>query len=59
MNSLLYAELKKNVEEAQAEGKHGIMIANSETMSADQIHKWFPNMEVKWDTENHIHIRWA
>ena len=55
----LYTELTKQIEEAKAEGKLAIMISNSETLSADQIHQWFPHMEVKWDKDNHIHIRWA
>jgi aspartyl aminopeptidase len=55
----LYTELTKQIEEAKAEGKLAIMISNSETLSADQIHRWFPDMEVKWDKDNHIHIRWA
>jgi len=54
----LYTELTKQIEEAKAEGKLAIMISNSETLSADQIHQWFPDMEVKWDKDKHIHIRW-
>ena len=53
----LYIELKKQIEDAKAEGNTGVMIANSETLSADQIHQWFPDMEVSWKN-NHIHIRW-
>ena len=55
----LYQTLKSEIELAQKEGKVGIMIANSSGMSADQIHHWFPEMEVKWDKDNHIHIRWG
>jgi hypothetical protein len=54
----LHTELTKQIEEAKSEGKTSVMISNSETLSADQIHKWFPTMEVKWDMDNHIHIRW-
>jgi aspartyl aminopeptidase len=59
MNNVLYTELTREIETAKSEGKTSVMISNSETLSADQIHTWFPDMEVKWDTENHIHIRWA
>jgi hypothetical protein len=58
MNSDLYRELKKQIELARTEGKDGIQIADSAWMSADQIHHWFPDMEVSWKN-NHIHIRWA
>ena len=54
----LYQTLKSEIELAQKEGKGSIMISNSSGMSVDQIHRWFPEMEVKWDKENHIHIRW-
>ena len=54
----LYQTLKSEIELAQKEGKGSVMISNSSGMSADQIHRWFPEMEVKWDKENHIHIRW-
>lgn len=54
----LYEVLKDEIELAQKEGKTSVMISNSSGMSADQIHRWFPDMEVKWDKENHIHIRW-
>jgi hypothetical protein len=58
MNSTLYTELKRNIEEAKTEGKTSVMIENSTGLSADQIHQWFPTMEVKWDANHHIHIRW-
>jgi hypothetical protein len=54
----LHTELTKQIEEAKSEGKTSVMISNSETLSADQIHRWFPDMEVKWDKDNRIHIRW-
>ncbi len=54
----LYQVLKDEIELAQKEGKTSVMISNSSEMSADQIHRWFPDMEVKWDKDNHIHIRW-
>jgi hypothetical protein len=55
----LHTELTKQMEEAKAEGRDGVLIANSETLSADQIHRWFPAMEVKWTTTNQIQIRWS
>jgi NAD(P)H-hydrate repair Nnr-like enzyme with NAD(P)H-hydrate epimerase domain len=59
MNSPLYAELKTNIEQAQKEGKTAVCIDNSSGLSADQIHAWFPHMEVKWDKTNRITICWA
>lgn len=59
MDNPLYVELKKEIEAAKAAGMFAVMISNSENLSADQIHRWFPDMEVKWDKYNHIHIRWA
>jgi len=56
--NLLHTELTTAIDEAKTEGKTSIMISNSSTLSADQIHRWFPEMEVKWDKDNHIHIRW-
>lgn len=57
MDGALYRELKKQIELARTEGKDGIQITDSAWMSADELHKWFPNMEVSWKN-NHIHIRW-
>jgi hypothetical protein len=54
----LYRELKAQIEETKGTTQTSIMISNSEGLSADQIHHWFPEMEVKWDKDNHIHIRW-
>ena len=54
----LYQTLKKEIEETKGTTQTSIMISNSEGMSADQIHHWFPDMEVKWDKSNNIHIRW-
>lgn len=54
----LYQILKKHIEETKGTSQTSIMIDNSEGLSADQIHRWFPDMEVKWDKNNHIHIRW-
>ena len=54
----LYETLKREIEETKGTTQTSIMIANSEGMSADQIHAWFPDLEVKWDKDNHIHIRW-
>jgi hypothetical protein len=56
-NNPLYVELKKQIEDAKGTTYTSIMIDNSETLSADQIHQWFPDMEVSWKN-NHIHIRW-
>ena len=57
MDSNLYRELKKQIEETKGTSQTSIMIADSAWMSADQIHHWFPDMEVSWKN-NHIHIRW-
>lgn len=57
ITNALYLELKKQIEDAKAEGNTGIMIANSETLSADQIHRWFTDMEVGWKNDR-IYIRW-
>jgi heptaprenylglyceryl phosphate synthase len=54
----LYRELKAQIEETKGTTQTSIMISNSEGLSADQIHHWFPDMEVSWKN-NHIHIRWA
>jgi hypothetical protein len=54
----LYIQLKAEIDVARAEGKDGVQIANSEGMSVDQIHRWFPDMDVGW-RRNHIQIRWA
>jgi hypothetical protein len=57
-NLTLRALLTAEIALAKQGTQTSIMIADSAGMSADQIHKWFPDMEVKWDKENHIHIRW-
>lgn len=54
----LYELLKKEIEETKGTSQTSIKIANSSHLSADQIHGWFPDLEVKWDANNHIHIRW-
>jgi hypothetical protein len=54
----LYIQLKAEIELAKKEAKHAVMIDNSEALSADQIHRWFPDLEVSWKN-NHIHVRWA
>ena len=53
----LYLELKKQIDDAKGTTYTSIMIDNSSGLSADQIHRWFPDMEVSWKN-NHIHIRW-
>lgn len=56
-SNAVYQELKKQIEETKRTTQTSIMIADSAWMSADQIHHWFPELEVSWKNGN-IHIRW-
>jgi len=56
-SNALYRELKTQIEETKGTTQTAIMIADSAWMSADQIHTWFPELEVSWKN-NAIYIRW-